>query len=94
MKIIQPEDIKKINELYAQYHTYAEVSRQTGFAPSTVKKYVQKDFIPEDKREYIRFKGPLPEFDPTIFRIDDWNLLCKLTDEEVKMMPKLWEELD
>ena len=94
MKIIQPDDIKRINELYAQYHTYAEVSRQTGFAPSTVKKYVQKDFVPEDKRTYVRFEGPLPDFDPTIFRTDNWDPLCKLTDEEMEMMPGLWEELD
>ena len=34
------EDILRINELYYKHKTYAEVARQTGFAASTVKKYV------------------------------------------------------
>lgn len=94
MKVITAVDIKRINELYAQYKTYAEVSRQTGFAPSTVKKYVQTDFVPEDKREYVRFKGPLPEFDPSIFRTNDWDPLCKLTEKELEMLPQFQKELD
>lgn len=94
MKIITPDDIKRINELYAQYKTYAEVSRQTGFAPGTVKKYVNKDYVPEDKREYIRFSGELPEFDPTIFRTNDWDPLCHLTEQELKDLPQFQKELD
>ena len=35
------EDILRINELYYKHKTYAEVARQTGFAASTVKKYVE-----------------------------------------------------
>ena len=34
------EDILRINELYYKHKTYAEVARQTGFAASTVKKYI------------------------------------------------------
>lgn len=94
MRIIKPEDVKLINELYAQFKTYAEVSRRTGFAPSTVKKYVNPEFVPEDKRTYVRFNGELPEFDPTIFRTNDWDPLCKLTDDEVAQLPDLWKELD
>ncbi len=94
MKVITPEDIKRINELYAQYKTYAEVSRQTGFAPSTVKRYVNKDFIPVDQRQYIRFEGELPEFDPSIFRTNDWDPLCRLSKEEMAALPELWKELD
>lgn len=94
MKIITAIDIKKMNELYAQYKTYAEVSRQTGFAPSTVKKYVNKDYVPEDTRAYIRFEGELPPFDPTIFRTNDWDPLCHLTDTELEMLPQFHKELD
>ena len=38
------EDILRINELYYKHKTYAEVARQTGFAASTVKKYVDKNW--------------------------------------------------
>ena len=94
MRIITAADKKRINELYAQYKTYAEVSRQTGFAPGTVKKYVDKEYVPEDTRTYIRFKGELPEFDPTIFRTNDWDPLCHLTEEELEMLAQFHEELD
>lgn len=94
MRIITPDDIKRINELYAKYKTYAEVSRQTGFAPGTVKKYVNKDYVPKDEREYIRFEGELPEFDPTIFRTNDWDPLCHLTPQELKDLPQFQKELD
>ena len=94
MKCITPDDIKRINELYAQYKTYAEVSRQTGFAPSTVKKYVQSDYVPEDQRQIIRFEGDLPPFDPTIFRCKNWDPLCRLTNEEISMLQDYWKELD
>ena len=94
MKVITPDDIKRINELYAKYKTYAEVSRQTGFAPGTVKKYVQHDYVPQEKREYIRFSGDLPPFKPEIFRINDWDPLCRLTKEEIIDLRELLKELD
>ena len=94
MRVITQEDIKKINELYAQYKTYAAVARETGISPGTVKKYVQKDYIPKAERTYIRFSRPLPEFNPTIFHRHDWGPLCVLSDYERKKETELWEELD
>ena len=37
-----------INMLYIKEGTYAEVARQTGFAPSTVKKYIVSDYVLEE----------------------------------------------
>lgn len=35
---VTKDDVIKINELYLKHKTYAAVARETGFAPSTVKK--------------------------------------------------------
>ena len=94
MRVITQEDIKKINELYAQYRTYAAVARATGISPGTVKKYVRADYVPESAREIVRFNRPLPDFDPTIFRVEDWGKLCVLSKFEQEQIKKLWGELD
>lgn len=94
MRVITQEDIKKINELYAQYRTYAAVARATGISPGTVKKYVRADYVPESAREIVRFTRPLPEFNPDIFHLHDWGPLCSLSEYELNKEKKLWEELD
>ena len=94
MKVVTHDDIININKLYKELKTYAAVSRATGFAPSTVKKYIQEDFKIEDEKTYIRFNHPLPEFDSKIFRTDDWSDLCLLSEEEEEAIHELWGELD
>lgn len=94
---ITNEDILRINELYYKHKTYAEVARQTGFAASTVKKYVQKDWKPVEKKNIIVFDiAQLPDFTKAaeLFRgISNYGNLCVLTDYEKEEMKKLWEEL-
>ena len=94
MKVITQKEIKEINRLYAELKTYAAVSRATGFSPATVKKYIIKDYTPTDETTFIRFDHPLPEFDSTIFRGDDWGDLCLLSPEEEQEIRELWKELD
>lgn len=100
MAKITYEDIKNINELYANLKTYAAVSRATGFSPATVKKYVQKDYIPlKDRAENIK---PAPEIDLNcittqvlnLFRGDDWKDLCVLSEEEYEDIKSLWKEMN
>lgn len=43
------EEIKRMNELYLQYHTYAAVAREVGRAPSTVKRYIDPDYKHEEE---------------------------------------------
>ena len=43
------EDKIRINELYIKYGTYAEVARQTGFSPATVRKYIIPNFTPKSE---------------------------------------------
>lgn len=89
------EDITRINELYYKYKTYAEVARQTGFAASTVKKYVIPGWQPVVVTNIIRFdmsqlpKEPSPEFKG----MDNYGELCVLTETEREELKGLWEEM-
>ena len=89
------EDILRINKLYYKHKTYAEVARQTGFAASTVKKYVDTKWAPVVSEEIKKFDiSQLPEFDPSIFKgIDNYGDLCVLSKEEREEIKELWKEL-
>ena len=91
------EDILRINELYYKHKTYAEVARQTGFAASTVKKYVIPGWKPVEQANVIHFDANLlPDYKEAakIFRgIENYGALCVLSEEEVEEIKELWEEL-
>lgn len=91
------EDILRINEIYYKTHTYAETARQTGFAASTVKKYIIKDWKPVEQKNISIFDiKQLPDFTKAaqIFRgINNYGYLCTITDFEKEQMKQLWEEL-
>lgn len=44
MRVTQDEIIK-MNELYLEYKTYAAVAKEVGRAPSTVKRYIDPEYI-------------------------------------------------
>ena len=91
------EDILRINELYYKHKTYAEVARQTGFAASTVKKYVISGWKPVEIENITRFElSSLPDYEEAvkIFRgVDNYGYLCQLTPEENEEIKELWREL-
>ena len=89
---VTKDDVIKINELYLKHKTYAAVARETGFAPSTVKKYVDPNFsLP--KKKVKKFDKPLPTVDFSIFRKPDWKDFMTLTAQELDELHELWEEL-
>ena len=89
---VTKDDVIKINELYLKHKTYAAVARETGFAPSTVKKYVDPNFtLP--KKEIKKFDKSLPTVDFSIFRKPDWKDFLTLTAQEFDELHELWEEL-
>lgn len=47
MRVTQDEIIK-MNELYLEYHTYAAVAKEVGRAPSTVKRYIDPNYISQN----------------------------------------------
>ena len=91
------EDILRINEIYYKTHTYAETARQTGFAASTVKKYVISGWKPVEVENITRFElSSLPDYKEAvkIFRgVDNYGYLCQLTPEENEEIKELWKEL-
>lgn len=93
---VTKDDVIKINELYLKYRTYAEVSRQTGFAPTTVKKYVDPHFSLVQEADVKRFDKALSlssvEYEK--FRKPDWSEFCSLTNEEEVEIKKFWKELN
>lgn len=96
-KKVSLQDIQKINEIYYVCHNYAEVARQTGWSPATVKRYVDKNYIPVDENNIIRFDPTvdLPkEFDTEIFKnVDNYGELCTLLPQEKIEIEALWKEL-
>ena len=91
------EDILRINELYYKHKTYAEVARQTGFAASTVKKYVIPNWEPVKTDNIIRFDlVNLPDFSEAteLFRgVENYGDLCILDESEKEELKELWKEL-
>ena len=93
---ITDEDKIRINELYLKYRTYAAVARETGFAASTVKKYVIPGYTPRAEIEVKTFTvDNLPEeIDYIAFsKLNNLGILCTLSASEVKEIEELWEEL-
>lgn len=92
---ITTEDIEKINECYYRLKKYAAVARETGFSPSTIKKYVKNDWKPESERKIRKFNAnDIPEFDDKIFNnIKNFGELCVLSSLEKKEIEELWGEL-
>ena len=89
-KRITEEEKKRINELYIIYHNYSEVARQVGCAPSTVKKYVIKDYKSEPEKV-----DDIPEqidLNPFI-KSDNFGEFCTLTEEEEKELSFFKETL-
>lgn len=95
MRKVTREDIHNINEIYARCHNYAETARQTGWSPSTVKNYVQKDYVPDANRAEAIRVTELPPFDPTILTpyLDNLGVLCVLSPEEIEETKELWKEI-
>lgn len=93
---VTQNDIIQINELYLKYHTYAEVSRQVGFSPSTVKKYIIPNYISKEQitPKRVFTKEDLPKFSTKMFRnLDNWGELCLLSVNEKEEIKELWNEL-
>ena len=94
MNKVEYSDIVNMNRIYYEVHNYAEVARRTGFSASTVKRYIQPGYVPEEERPVKHYEGNLPRFDPTIFYRKDWNQLCLLSDEEKAEIKELWNEME
>jgi len=53
-KRVTPEEIVKMNQLYNQYGTFAEVARRVGRSASSVRRYVQLEGTPKIVRHTFK----------------------------------------
>ena len=94
MARVTQEDIKRFNELYYKYKTYAEVARQTGFSAGTVSKYVDKNYVPIDDTKKKVFDGEINDSNFNILAATDaWGSLLSLSPEELTELNDLWNEI-
>lgn len=93
--VITEETKVKINELYLKIGTYSGVAKEIGCAPSTVKKYIIPNFVPQEKIEKKVFtREDLPEFSTEgLKNVENWGSLCLLSEEEKNEIRELWNEL-
>lgn len=94
-KRVLEKDVIEFNELYLKYRTYAEVARQTGFSPSTIKRYIIPEYISKNNIVRIEFhKDELPEFTNNLFvGVKNWGDLCSLSKSEEEELYVFWDEL-
>lgn len=94
---ITNEQIIQMNILYLKTHNYSAVAREVGCAPSTVKKYIQPNFVNPEELEIKRFEGelkPLTEEEINIFRsCENWGKFCILSEKEKEGIYELQKEI-
>ena len=90
---VTEEDKILINELYIKLKTYAAVARETGFSPTTVKKYIITNYIPKEQIQQNVFNIEIPIINKEMFDIENFGELCVLSKEEKIEVEKLWKEL-
>lgn len=95
MAKVTQNDIINFNELYYKCKNAAQVIRETGFSASTVRKYLIKDYIPQDQIKQIKFDINLikERFDASVFACENWGELCALSEEEKIQLKEFQKEL-
>lgn len=93
VKRVQQEDIIKMNELYIQIGTYAGVARAVGFSAGTVKRYIQENYVPQEKMQPIeKIEFEIPSIADLVYP-KNWNEFLQLTDTELEGMKILQQSI-
>lgn len=94
---VTPENVQQFNEIYFVCHNYAEVARQTGWSASTIKKYIQTDYIPKNQINIIKFDTDkiqsTDEAAQLFIGLSNIGELCILTETEKQNVQEFWKEL-
>lgn len=90
---VTEEDKILMNELYIKLKTYAAVARETGFSPTTVKRYIIQNYVPKDSIQKNKFNLEIPPINYDLFKVEDFGLLCVLSKEEKDEIEELWKEM-
>ena len=97
MAKLSDEKIAEIQKRYAECGVYAQVARELGVSPATVKKYTSSDSARSSKVSVpiIKFEGePLPiEQIVSPLTHQGWLDWCSFTDDDLKSVESLKGEL-
>ena len=99
MAKLSDEKIAEIQKRYAECGVYAQVARELGVSPTTVKKYVSSSSdsarSPKVSVPIIKFEGdPLPiEQIVSPLTHQGWLDWCSFTDDDLKSVESLKGEL-
>lgn len=93
VKRVQADDIIKMNELYLTIGTYAGVARAVGFSAGTVKRYIQENYVPQDKIKPIeKIEFEIPAIKDFVYP-KSWNEFLQLSVEELEGMKTLQQSI-
>ena len=98
MAKLSDEKIAEIQKRYAECGVYAQVARELGVSPATVKKYVSSSDSarsPKVSVPIIKFEGEplLIEQFVSPFTLQGWLDWCSFTDVDLKSVDSLIGEL-
>ena len=91
-KRVTQEDIILMNEIYCRVKTYAATARECGFSPSTVSKYIIKDYTPQSDRPKEKIIIELPNINDVKI-IGTWAENTILSEEEWAELRELQKEV-
>jgi AraC-like DNA-binding protein len=85
----------QINKLYSAYHNMSKVAKEMGISPSTVSKYVDRDFTmpPESMSNSNVGKVDWGALDLSAFEVDELGRLLCFTKEDELSKDAIREEL-
>ena len=95
---IKQDDIIEINEAYLRIGTYSGVAKELGYSPSTVRKYVQKDYISQ-KESFISPPSNIEDIEyqlennPTPLSVLRTDGILNITEDERIGIYKIWGEM-
>lgn len=87
------QEIEYINEVYLSCHNYSQTAKIVGHAPSTVKKYVDPNYMPKATITPEETKIELPPLEEIADELPPWYDLTCLTPQEEEEIRQLWKEI-
>lgn len=87
---VTEKDIEEMNEAYAICKSYAGVAQVTGWSASTVKKYIDPNYIPKPRVSNDPIVKEM-DLERTIQYLLSHDNLLGVTPEEEKELENIWK---
>lgn len=95
-KRLTDEDKLRINEVYYLTKNYTKTAKETGFSVASVRKYVDPNFEPMEKKNIKKFNAEELSVEINLepfVKSENWGEFCELSDKEKEDIKELWKEL-